>query len=140
MKFSTFFLFFSLFIYLSAVGYGFVYPQPIFVSEDSPLALLMRNMYEEATLIRQAILEKRSPKDVRKQFKAIYTATPTDPQVHDENFIPFSDNFLTALDQIYNNEDNTVENFNAMVASCVACHRHYCPGPIEKIQKLYIYP
>ncbi|WP_448519741.1 hypothetical protein [Rhodoflexus sp.] len=128
----------ALLIYVSAGGYGFVSPQPMPQNDDSELALLMRAMYDDSETIRKAILEKRLPEDFREKFKAIHTATPTDAGVRDENFAPFSNGFLFALDRIYQNEGDQVQNFNTFVLSCIACHQKYCPGPIRKIQKLYI--
>jgi hypothetical protein len=130
----------ALFIYVSTVGYGFISLQPIPVdnNDESELALLMRSMYNDSEQIRKAILEKRLPDDFREKFKAIYTANPTDPEVRDENFAPFSTGFLLALERIYQNQGNQVENFNTVVLSCIACHQKYCPGPISKIKKLYI--
>ncbi|MCS7018933.1 MAG: hypothetical protein RMJ87_00130 [Cytophagales bacterium] len=129
----------ALLCYLSAVGYGFISPQPLTTHEDSELALLMRTMYNDAETIRKAILEKRLPEDFREKFKAIYTAQPTDPEVKDENFTPFTNGFLQALDLLYQNGDDQIENFNTVVHSCIACHQQYCPGPINKIKKLYIH-
>lgn len=129
----------ALLVYLSAASYGFIGSQPILQNDDdSELALLMRAMYNDSEIIRQAILEKRLPEDFREKFKAIHTATPTDANVRDENFKPFSNSFLLALDKVYQDDDNRVENFNTVVSTCIACHQKYCPGPIRKIQKLYI--
>lgn len=128
----------ALLVYVSAVGYGFISPQPMLQNDDSELALLMRAMYNDSETIRKAILEKRLPEDFREKFKAIHTATPTDIDVRDENFGPFSSGFLLALDRIYQNDGDQIQNFNTVVLSCIACHQKYCPGPINKIKKLYI--
>lgn len=136
MKIPSFFA--ALLIYASAVCCGFVGMQPSASDDESELARLMRTMYDDAETIRKAVLEKRPPEDFREKFRAIHTAQPTDPDVRNENFAAFGNGFLIALDRLYQNEGDQVQNFNTMVLSCIACHQRYCPGPIGKIKKLYI--
>jgi hypothetical protein len=107
-------------------------------NEDSELAWLMRQMYDDSEKIRTAILNNSLPNDFRKKFKSIHTATPTDMSVKGEVFDHSAKAFLQTLDKFYTNKENQVENFNLVVNACVSCHQNYCPGPIKRIKKLSI--
>jgi hypothetical protein len=126
----------SLLFFVSAVLYSFT-AAPRQDDEASELALLMRQMYTDSEQIKAAVLERRLPADFREKFRAIHTATPTDPAVRDKNFAAFSKNFLKSLDRVYTSQ-NQVDNFNKMVNNCLACHASYCPGPMSRIKKLTI--
>jgi hypothetical protein len=126
----------SLWFFLSAVLYSFT-AAPRQDDEASELARLMRQMYTDSEQIKTAVLERRLPADFREKFRAIHTATPTDPAVRDKNFAAFSKNFLKSLDRVYVGK-NQVDNFNKMVNNCLACHASYCPGPMNRIKKLTI--
>lgn len=107
-------------------------------NDDSELAWLMRQMYEDGEKIKLAVLNKQLPEDFRAKFKNIHTATPTDESVKGEVFDSSAKAFLATLDKFYAEKENQVENFNLVVNACVACHQNYCPGPIKKIKKLTI--
>ena len=107
-------------------------------NEDSELAWLMRQMYEDGEKIKLAVLNKELPEDFREKFKNIHTATPTDASVKTEVFSTSAKAFEQTLDKFYTEKENRIENFNLVVNACVACHQNYCPGPIKKIKKLTI--
>lgn len=107
-------------------------------NDDSELAWLMRDMYQDGEKIKTAVQNKQLPEDFREKFKNIHTATPTDAAVKGEVFDTSAKVFLQTLDKFYTEKENQVENFNIVVNACVACHQNYCPGPIKKIKKLAI--
>lgn len=107
-------------------------------NDDSELAWLMRDMYQDGEKIKIAIQSKQLPEDFREKFKNIHTAIPTDATVKGEVFDASAKVFLQTLDKFYTEKENQVENFNIVVNACVACHQNYCPGPIKKIKKLAI--
>jgi len=107
-------------------------------NDDSELAWLMRQMYEDGEKIKLAVLNNQLPEDFREKFKNIHTATPTDASVRGEVFDTSAKAFLATLDKFYTEKENQVENFNLVVHACIACHQNYCPGPIKKIKKLAI--
>ena len=107
-------------------------------NDDSELAWLMRQMYEDGEKIKLAVLNKQLPEDFREKFKNIHTATPTEASVKTEIFTNSAKAFEQTLDKFYAEKENQVENFNLVVNACVACHQNYCPGPIKKIKKLTI--
>lgn len=49
----------------------------------------------------------------------------------------YIDDFFERLNQYQQTKDSTERRaaFNLMVNSCVNCHRHECPGPVQTIQK-----
>ncbi len=110
----------------------------LYPNDDSELAWLMRQMYEDGEKIKLAVLNKQLPEDFREKFKNIHTATPTDAGVKGEVFDTSAKAFLATLDKFYKEKENQVENFNLVVNACIACHQNYCPGPIKKIKKLAI--
>lgn len=107
-------------------------------NEDSELAWLMRQMYEDGEKMKSAVQNKQFPEDFREKFKQMHTAVPTDASVKNEVFKASAQTFLRAMDKFYVEKDKQVENFNLLVNACVACHQNYCPGPIKKIKKLTI--
>lgn len=108
---------------------------------DSELALLMRFMYDESDSLKQMIIrgDELISRDLIQKFQEIHTATPTDPEVRDESFAGFSDHFISGMNDLWDLDTGRVEGFNLLVQRCVNCHQVYCPGPIEKIQKLIIH-
>jgi hypothetical protein len=107
-------------------------------NDDSELAWLMRQMYEDGEKIKVAVQNKQLPEDFREKFKNIHTAIPTDSTVKGAVFDTSAKAFLATMDKFYSEKENQVENFNLVVNACVACHQNYCPGPIKKIKKLAI--
>lgn len=102
--------------------------------KPSELALLMRQMHDE---LEQTGLDlKADPKkNVRfSDYSAIIGSTPTNPDEIDANYDAMARVWLNTYDQF--KEDPTRENYNRVMETCVACHKHNCPGPIGKIEKL----
>jgi hypothetical protein len=111
-------------------------PSSMEIAEEewSELTILMRSMYDDAELVKNAIAEQKMPEDFREKFIKIHTATPTEEDMEKVKFSSFADSFLASLDAVY--EHPTPEKFNTMVRQCVTCHESFCPGVIPKIKKL----
>ena len=106
---------------------------------DSELALLMRSMFDESMEAKKLIQEGKPVPDFSEQFVAIHTAKETDPNVRTEEFRNLSEFFLRQVAVLENaGPEERVAAHNNMVASCLACHAEYCPGPMVKIKKLRI--
>lgn len=106
---------------------------------DSELALLMRQMFDESMAAKKLIQEGKPAPDFSDQFVTIHTAQETDSTVRTEEFRAMSELFLSQVEQLENApEEDRVTAHNNMVASCLACHKVYCPGPMVKIKKLRI--
>ena len=106
---------------------------------DSELALLMRQMFDESMVAKKLIQEGKPAPDFSDQFVTIHTAKETDSNVRTEEFKALSDFFLRQVEVLEKAApEERVAAHNNMVASCLACHAEYCPGPMVKIKKLRI--
>lgn len=106
---------------------------------DSELAVLMRNMYSYQKNTRNLILNKKDFLSYPAGFNNIKTAKPTDDNTKDELYNPMADAYLSAIKELDkgSNKDK-IRKYNQVVAACDNCHHHYCPGPLQKINALYI--
>ena len=114
-------------------------PQPLNPNGDSELALLMRQMFEEGELAKQAIIHGKKYKTILKHEK-ILTAEATDQdKVENERFENFAKEYLEAMAQMNDaNHPNKMEAYSNLISSCVQCHEVVCPGPLVKINKLIL--
>lgn len=111
-----------------------------FPNKRSELAILMRNLIEELNANKQKVANEE-PIDVKwtEKYKTILTATPTDADDSGPLFHGFGTKFLTDLKAFEEAEEsNRIEVYNAMVQSCIDCHKEHCQGPIPAIKKLKI--
>lgn len=106
---------------------------------DSELALLMRSMFDESMAAKKLIQEGKPAPNFSEEFVAIHTAKETDPNVRTEEFRSLSEFFLKQVAVLEKaGPEERISAHNNMVASCLACHAEYCPGPMLKIKKLRI--
>ncbi|MCH7401981.1 hypothetical protein ACFOUP_15785 [Belliella kenyensis] len=106
-------------------------------NQDAPLALLMREMFEDMEKIKIAVAEGEEIKSYIEKHKQLLTATPTDAAVKTEQFNSMAMAYLANLKQLeQSNESNQLENYKSLVSTCLACHSNYCPGPIKRINLL----
>ena len=107
-------------------------------NQDSQLALLMREMTSEMEIIKSQILNGEKLSSSVK-IEKVYTDIPTDSYVRDNNwFIPMTDQYIFAVNDLLNNPVNTKDQYNTIVQSCINCHNQVCQGPIKRIKKLRI--
>jgi cytochrome c556 len=111
-------------------------------NQSSELALLMRQMWDDTDKIKQQLIAKKGFEDVRTSFAKIKTATPTEEgKTASPAYQAMSDMFLARLDKIYQtqqSDEELLKNYNALVQSCLQCHQSQCPGPMVRIEKLFI--
>ena len=106
---------------------------------DSELAKLMRSMYSQLSSVRQNAIDGKLSGGYPSFIKSIYSATPTDSTMVDEEFPARAKEFVTALDDMYHRYPESQHvAYDIVVSKCESCHMHYCPGPLGKIRKLYI--
>lgn len=112
---------------------------PINPNGDSELALMMRDMFEEAMAMKKEIDQGEKPKAI-KRFEAMHTAEATEPEkVAMPIYATFTDAYLESLNALKNASiDETPKAFNGVVQSCMNCHQAMCPGPIVRIEKLWV--
>ena len=69
-------------------------------------------------------------------FKEIHQAKVTDSSFLFDGFDLMSNNFSSLLDSLELNVNS--KNYNNLIESCLSCHILVCPGPISKIDKMFI--
>lgn len=109
------------------------------MAEWSELALLMRDIHEDAKSWRTAIDNGTFEKDSIDIYKLLVESTPTDEDVEGPVFEGFAQNYQIALDSLMQakNIDLAKVKYNNLVTACITCHKTYCPGPVKTIKKLY---
>ena len=106
---------------------------------DSELAILMRDMYDEGMLIKQDIIEGKEPK-MKVNYHLIHTATPTEEGKNTTpEYIHFAKAYEEAVAQFKNaSETERSSAYQNMVQNCMNCHNSICPGPMVRIEKMYL--
>lgn len=104
---------------------------------DSELALLMRDMFDEAERIKKNI-KNGQEFEVKLDHEKILTAHATEPEkANSQQFKDFAKMYLANLEQLKkSNEENVEMVFQSLVSSCLSCHQQLCPGPMVRIKKL----
>lgn len=109
----------------------------LYPNQDAPLALLMREMFLDMEEIKVSVENKEALKSYLEKHKDILNAIPTNPKVKTEQFQLMGNAYLGSLTTLENSsEDLLIDNYQAVVNTCLGCHQQYCPGPIKRINKL----
>tara|TARA_Y100000739_G_C20476227_1_gene403742 strand:+ start:350 stop:739 length:390 start_codon:yes stop_codon:yes gene_type:complete len=103
---------------------------------DSEMSLLMRDMVISLDDIRLMIQDNKVNKKLYFDFKEIHKAEVTDSSFLFDGFNLMSKNFSSLLDSLELNVNS--KNYNNLIESCLSCHVLVCPGPISKIDKMFI--
>jgi thioredoxin-related protein len=104
---------------------------------DSELALLMRDMYDEAERIKKQI-KNNDPVKLTLDYEKILTAHATEPEkANSEQFKGFAKSYLQSIENIkLSSSQEKINHYNNMITNCIACHQMLCPGPLVRIKKL----
>lgn len=104
----------------------------------SELTLLMRSIYEEAEVAKQAIGKGERPV-FTVNLEAILTAQPSvESKTKHPQYRRRAKEYLKAAAALQQSSAaEQKQAFNNMVDACMACHRLVCPGPMVRIEKLY---
>lgn len=110
------------------------------MAESSELALLMKQIHEDAKKWRADLEAGRQPDDNLDIYNKLVASTPTKAHVKGPVFEGFASMYQARLDSMFYAGDLELAKgaYNNLVSSCVDCHGEYCPGPIPTIKKLYI--
>lgn len=108
-------------------------------SVPSELAMLMKAIHEDAKSWRNAIAHDSLSVDSLDIYLQLVSAIPTDADVKGPAFEGFASLYQSAFDRLVvaAGTDTARNAYDALVATCVSCHRSYCPGPVATIEKLY---
>lgn len=113
---------------------------PSIMYEQSDLAKLMRNMHDSLEAWKLPIeAGENLHLNYPNTFNNIHDAEATNPSEINEVYHMMADIYLDKVSAL--TEDSvgpTINNYNALVNTCVTCHQSFCTGPIPKIQKLHI--
>lgn len=110
------------------------------MAEFSELALLMKEIHEDAKKWKTELEAGQRPTDSLKIYEEMVTSTPTKAEVKGPVFEGFAYMYQARLDSLFHagELDMAKDAYNNLISSCVDCHGEYCPGPIPTIEKLYI--
>lgn len=104
---------------------------------DSELALLMRDMFEEALYVKQQVEAGKSA-EIQIDHEKILTAHATEPEkAASDEYKAFAQTYLMTIENLRKaNAEELPELYDNLVASCSACHQALCPGPLARIKQL----
>jgi len=110
------------------------------MAEFGELALLMKEIHEDAKVWRAELEAGNQPSDSLKIYEYLESSTPTKAEVNGPDFEGFASMYQARLDSMFyaGELDMAKDAYNNLISSCVDCHGEYCPGPIPTIKKLYI--
>ena len=110
------------------------------LEEPSPLAKLMRVMERHADEVKAGLATGAELPPFPEGIADITTATPTEGMHIDPISYPvFAKDYQAKVQALYDApiEDRSAA-YHALVQSCANCHRSHCPGPLMKIDKMYV--
>lgn len=111
--------------------------KPLNPNGDSELAILMREMFEEAKRIKTQV-ENEEPITLNIEHENILTAHATEPEkAASAEFKAFGKIYLETINSLKKSTPKeAVIIYDNLVATCLTCHKSLCPGPIVRINKL----
>jgi len=106
----------------------------------SELAAVMRVMESQTELWKTEIAEdKETLSAMPDAYNTLKTAKVTEPEMKNDNFNGFADNFLSFTNAFVKSpKEDRKTAFNAMVSACLTCHNQMCPGPVKRINKFML--
>ncbi len=106
---------------------------------DSELALLMRSMYDDGMITKQALLDGKPPV-VNVKYHQLHTAKATEPQkVATPNYDAFANAYEASVKSFLESDTaSRIESYHSMVNACMNCHQTICPGPTVRIKHLFL--
>lgn len=107
---------------------------------DSELTLYMRHLEKQAQAWRDTVANGGTLALQPEMLDSLFTATPTDGKIGDSIlFSNFGNLFKQEVMKLSTSAPQDLSShYNLMVTACVNCHRHFCPGPIKRIEKLRV--
>lgn len=108
--------------------------------QQSELAQIMRIMEAHGDAARKAIRHGEELPAQPEELAKLLSARPTPGMdIHAASYPAFVDDYLRKAAALHaSDSEEQMEAYNAMIQSCDNCHRVNCPGPLMKIEKMYI--
>lgn len=101
----------------------------------SELAALMRNIYD-ALVLQQTALKTGKALPKLTDFTRASCTHPTDTGTRTPQFDAFAQLMNATLTK--HAQTQTKTSYNGVIGTCLACHQHYCPGPVGAIRDLLL--
>ena len=110
------------------------------VSEKSELAALMRVMEAHADSVAASFANEGPFPQLPIGVDRLKTASPTkDMHIDAISFPIFVDEYQVKLTALHSVADSGRRDaYNALVQTCANCHYTHCPGPLMKIEKMFV--
>ena len=123
-------------------------PKPLNPNGDSELALLMRELQTNTSIIKNEIekvnfdsSEKSNNEYFAKLIESRHKLTEAEPSDKNLKSTNTYSNFVKMYNySVSNFLDNNIKtnNYNNMINNCISCHQQFCLGTIATINKLKI--
>lgn len=110
------------------------------VAEKSELAKLMRIMEAHADSAARALQNGAELPLFPEAITTLTSATPTkDMHIDPVTFPAFAVNYQQMVKDLYAApEAERTEAYDMLIHSCENCHHAHCPGPLMKIETMYL--
>ena len=108
-------------------------------NNDKPMALMMRQMANNAQKMKDKIEAGELVEDKLFPFIRFHLVEPTDPNVLQPQFFENARMFQEAHKNLINAPiAKQKEMYTLYINQCINCHQTYCSGPLKRIRKLVI--
>lgn len=112
--------------------------EPFQLYQMSEMASFMEEIYAEHQVLKEQIVNGKTPDSLSYDLLKLHTATMTDSSDYDEQFKNMAKVFVVYEEKIVSDPANAKANYNQAVQLCISCHQLKCTGPIPRIKKLLI--
>lgn len=106
--------------------------------QPKPMALMMRQMAENADSMKAKIMRGEKVDSLHYPFIRFYLVQATDESVKEPQFYENAKNYQTAHQAIFTHPNEQKKYYNLMINACISCHENYCSGPLRRIRKMPI--
>lgn len=107
----------------------------------SEMALLMEKMSQTFFQLKDSIQHNQNFSGISPvaHFNTISSAKTTKQNVINDAYLAYANSFLTSYEILLESTpQDRVKEFNRAVTACKNCHQDICPGPLARINKLFI--
>lgn len=106
-------------------------------NEDKPMALMMRQMADNAQKMKELIEQGKKVSAEQFPFIRFHLVEPTDPDVLQPQFFENARLLQEAHKALTTAPAGKQrELYTAYINQCINCHQIYCSGPLKRIRKL----
>ena len=111
---------------------------PLNPNGDSELAILMREMYDDALQMKRDIATDKTPNPKLKDLDRMLHIEATEPEKQTTpEFKAFAHSYIQAIEAMDGKDALEREKlYDAAIMSCKNCHEALCPGPLVRVEKL----